>query len=212
MNPLHDVNAGGPVRRSAWRPQPRRSGQPWTDDDYERLVTLVREGQDVPAIAGALGRTEGAVTPRLRALLPPEQRAILADRVLTTLRGHVQDRPDYPWAEIMVQLPPPAPVVEEVVHRAGVAGLEADLLVEAAWAMLHCETAEAEAVREVCLEVEARGLDDLLVERLGTALVSRVPPVTPDEAHHAAMTRFDLACGRRIRPDPYRYRPYDAGW
>jgi hypothetical protein len=211
MNPLHDVNAGipsGPVAH----PQPRRSGQPWTDDDYERLVALVREGHDVPAVAEALGRTEGAVTPRLRALLPPEQRSILADRVLPVLRGHVRERPDYPWAEVLGQASPPAPVVQEVVHRAGVAGLESDLLVEAAWALLHCETAEAGSVREVCLEAEARGLDDALVERLGTALVSRVPPVTPDEARYAAMTRFDLACGRTVRPDPHRYRPYDGGW
>jgi hypothetical protein len=211
MNPLHDVNATSPHGPVA-RVQPRRSGQPWTDDDYERLVALVREGSDVPAAADALGRTEGAVTSRLRALLPPEQRSILADRVLPTLREHVRERPDYPWAEVLAQGSPPAPIVQEVVHRAGVAGLEADLLVEAAWAMLHCETAEAESVREVCLEVEARGLDDSLVERLGTALVSRVPPVTPDEARYAAMTRFDLACGRRGRPAPYRYRPYDGGW
>jgi hypothetical protein len=231
MSPLHDVNATGssdrtvppvPRPRPGHPGRPSRSGQPWTDDDYERLVALVREGHGIARIADALDRTEGAVTPRLRALLPPEQRAILADRVLPTLRDHVRERPDYPWAEVMVTMPPPAPIVEEVVHRAGIAGLESELLAEVAWAVLHCETAASAAVRQVCREAEARGLGRDLEERLATALQCRVPPVTPAEASYAARARLDVACGRspalRGGHDPYRGygasgdSSYDLGW
>ncbi|WP_457205140.1 hypothetical protein, partial [Nocardioides sp. P5_C9_2] len=186
---------------------------------------LVREGHGIARIAEALERTEGAVTPRLRALLPPEQRAILADRVLPTLRDHLRERADYPWAEIMVTMPPPAPVVEEVVHRAGVAGLEPALLAELAWAVLHCETVATAAVLEVCHEVEIRGLRRDLEERLATALQVRVPPVTPDEASYAAHARLDAACGRpsyRSGRDGYpsprglygspRDTTYEPGW
>ena len=128
--------------------RPPRHGQPWTDEDYEHLVALVREGHDSPQIADALGRREGALAQRLRALLPPDQRACLADRVLPALRAAVRERPDYPWAEVMLTFPPPAPVVRHVVERAGIGGLEDDLLVEVAWAMLHCEsTPDADAAR-----------------------------------------------------------------
>jgi hypothetical protein len=181
----------------------------------------VRDGHEVPEIADALERSEGAVTPRLRALLPPEQRTILADRVLPTLRGHVQEQPNYPWAEVLVSMPPPAPVVEQVVHRAGVAGLDPELLAEVAWAVLHCETVATPVVREVCQEVRARGLAGDLEKRLATALQCRVPPVTPDEASYAAEARLDAACGRSRshgRHDPFRGYgspgdpSYDPGW
>jgi hypothetical protein len=218
MTPFHDVNAPHstppqvPRPRRDARGRPGRSGQPWADEDYERLVALVREGHDVPAIADALERTEGAVTPRLRALLPPEQRAILADRVLPTLRGHVREQPDYPWAEIMVRLPPPAPVVQRVEHLAGAAGLEVALLLEAAWALLHCETADADAVREICDEVVARGLDEELTSRLVAALLCRVPPATPDEARYAAMARLDRARGLTSSRSRYDQHPWEHGW
>ena len=176
--------------------RPARSGQPWTDEDYEQLIDLVREGLGTYAIAEALGRSDGAVSLRLRALLPPEERSCLGDRVLPTLRTHLRDRPDYPWAEIMVQSPPPAPVVRQVVQRHGIAGLEDAQLTEVAWAMLNCETTDDQVLQDVCSEVDTRRLDRTVTDRLTRALERRVPPLTPDEASHAAQVRFERASGR----------------
>lgn len=182
------------------RHRPGRQGQPWTDEDYEHLITLVREGHGIFAMAEALGRSEGAVANRLRALLPPDQRSCLGDRVLPTLRTRVQEQPDYPWAEIMVQFPPPPPVVTQVVRRDGIAGLEDDDLLELVWALLHCETSGSDTERSACLEVRTRGLEARLIDRLADALVRRLPPLTLDEASYAAFTRFDVACGRDASP------------
>lgn len=184
------------------RRRPARSGQPWTDEDYEHLLALVREGLDAPEIAEGVQRSEAAIHQRLRALLPPDMRACLTDRVLPTLRKQLLADPDYPWADIMVQRPKPAPVITQVVNRAGIAGLEDVELAEVAWALLHCETGDEHLTLEVCTEAARRQLDAQLTERLARAFERRVPPLTPSEAAHAAAARFDRARGRQ--PVPYR--------
>jgi hypothetical protein len=178
------------------RPRPpHRSGQSWTDDDHEQMLALVRDGCEADDIADSLGRTPPAVTARMRAVLPVEQRACPPDRVLPALRALVRDDPAYPWAEIVLQSPPSPPVVQQVIQREGVAGLEDDDLVTIAWALVACEGADDEVVQGVCREVRARSLARRVTDRFARSLMRRTPPVMSDEAHEAAVRWFEEAAG-----------------
>jgi hypothetical protein len=175
--------------------RPSRSGQPWTDDDYEQMIALVREGHDLDDVADSLGRSPQAVTGKMRAVLPVDQRACPPDRVLPALRAEVTDDPAYPWADIVLQSPPPPPVVRQVVHREGVAGLEDDDLVTIAWALIACEGADDEVLASVCREVHSRALTRRVTSRFARSLMRRTPPVMSDEAHEAAVRWFEEAAG-----------------
>jgi hypothetical protein len=178
------------------RPRRRhRSGQPWTDGDYEQMLALVREGQDADHVADAIGRSPQAVAGKMRAVLPVEQRSCPADRVLPALRAQLAGDPAYPWAEIVLQSPPPPPIVRQVVHREGVGGLDDDDLVTIAWALIACEGADEEVVQGVCQEVRERSLTHRVTDRFARSLMRRTPPVMSDEAHEASVRWFDEAAG-----------------
>ena len=101
------------------------------------------------------------------------------------------------------RLPPPAPVVQRVEHLAGAAGLEPALLLEAAWALLHCETSPTPAR---CARSATRWsgpwprLEELAARLVCRRCCAACPPATPDEARYAATARLDR--GPRARRPP----------
>ena len=76
---------------------PQRSGEPWTDEDYESLVHLCREGLDLTTLSQQLGRAPQSVRDRAKRMLPLDQRGVPGDRALTQLRKNLLDDPDYDW-------------------------------------------------------------------------------------------------------------------
>lgn len=147
-------------------PRPARSGQPWADDDYEKMVDAVKEGEQLGAIAAALQRPNSTILSRLRRLLPVQERRCLGDRVLTAARAHLQD-PAYDWKQTMLlseeprTVQPPPPIV-----RHGVEGLTDADLVTVAYSMLCAHRgSETRLLREVSDEVEGRGVVHHLVRR-----------------------------------------------
>jgi hypothetical protein len=195
--------------------RPHRSGQPWTDDDYEQMLALVREGHDADHIAGSIGRSPQAVAGKMRAVLPVEQRSCPTDRVLGALRAQVTHDPDYPWAEIVLQTPPPPPIVRQVVHREGVGGLEDDDLVTIAWALIACEGADEDVLQRICREVRERSLTRRVTDRFARSLMRRTPPVMSDEAHEAAVRWFEEAAGLAEvsgLSSAYARRHHDGCW
>jgi hypothetical protein len=184
--------------------RPARTGQPWTDEDHERLIELVREGRALTPIADALQRTDQAVVQRMRAVLPVDERKCPADRVLPALRGHLDREPDYPWAEIILQSPAPAPTVQHVVRHEGVAGLDDDLLVQVAYGLLRSEAAGDGHREQACEEVRNRGLVDRVTTLYRRALLRRTPPLTPHEADDAADEWFEAALGEGRPPGHLR--------
>ena len=175
--------------------RPHRSGQPWTDDDYLQMLALVREGHDADDIAGLIGRSPQAVAGKMRAVLPVEQRSCPSDRVLGALKVLVTDDPAYPWAEIVLQSPPPPPIVRQVIQREGVGGLEDDALVTIAWALIGSEGADEDVLQSICREVRERSLTRRVTDRFARSLMRRTPPVMSDEAHDAAVRWFEEAAG-----------------
>lgn len=73
-------------------PRPARSGRPWTDEDYARLVELVRSGASEETIAADLGRAPNAVAYRVKRMLPVAEQGCVTDRGLPALRGHLADQ------------------------------------------------------------------------------------------------------------------------
>lgn len=154
-------------------PGPARTGLPWTDEDYESLVRLCREGHGAEALAAALGRTPVAVLDRARRMLPPAERGLPRDRTVTRLRELLQDDSSYDWAAAMRQAPPPPPVEHRVYARRGVAGLRQQELLAVA-EVLTLQPHGGEAVRkEVLRTVERLGLTEELEHRVGRVAVGR---------------------------------------
>lgn len=185
---------------------PARSGEPWTDEDYERLVALIRDGADHDDIATGLQRPVPTVGTRTRRLLPVEERRCPPDRVLPAARRHLSD-PEYDWRRVMLLSEPPrpsAPLPPPVV-RGGVPGLDDDDLVTTAYGLL-CAFRESSrpVVREVAQEVDRRGLEQDLIGRRADHLLHRMGETVTSyaEAH-------DLA--RRWVLDAPAWKPYDDG-
>lgn len=174
------------------RGRPARSGQPWLDEDYEQLLELVREGHDVDDIANTIGRSHASVQSKVKALLPPEVRGAPSDRHLPALRAELTADRDYPWDEVILQMPPPAPVVTQVIKRAGVAGLDDDELVVVAQALLTGCDPDSPTVESVVREVRDRRLVERVTASYVRSLLVRLPPVTPDEAAFAASRLFEI--------------------
>lgn len=148
-------------------PPPARSGEPWTDEDYERLVALLREGADHQGIAEGLQRPMSTVGVRVRRLLPVQERRCPADRVLVAARGHLSD-PAYDWRHVMLLSEPPRPPVAPPAPavREGVRGLDDADLITVAYSLLRAfRDSETRLLREVAGEVEGRGIVHRLVRR-----------------------------------------------
>lgn len=154
-------------------PRPARTGLPWTDEDYESLVRLCREGHAAEPLAAALGRTPVAVLDRARRMLPPTERGLPRDLTVTRLRELLHEDPSYDWAAAMRQAPPPPPVEHRVYARRGVAGLRQQELLAVA-EVLTLQPHGGEAVRaEVLRSVERLGLTEELEHRVGRVAVGR---------------------------------------
>lgn len=162
---IYDFRDGRPQRPGT----PARSGEPWTDDDYETLVRLCRAGADAAAVADALQRSAVPVLTRAKRLLPVAERGLPLDRTLTQLRRHLED-PDYDWAKQLATSPPPRPVVNNVHPPAlhtGVPGLTDEQLVAVAYAFSWAPASgvSASVSADVAREVSRRRLLDALRRR-----------------------------------------------
>lgn len=146
---------------------PHRSGEPWTDEDYESLAHLCREGLDLTTLSERLGRAPQSVRDRARRMLPLDQRGVPGDRALTQLRRNLLEDPDYDWGHHLAATPPPRPVVNHVLpapRYAGLIGLkDAELLVTAeALAQQRQLSETGRLLRVVADEIQQRGLGDAL--------------------------------------------------
>lgn len=140
-----------------------RHGQPWTDDDYEGLISGVRSGLDEPEIARTLGRPSSTIIARTRMLLPVEVRQCPHDRVLPAARDAFE-RDDYDWRTTILLTPPPRPIVTPPpVIRHGIAGLSADDLGTIAYSLASTGgTRCAELLETVCATLpNAPGSQDI---------------------------------------------------
>lgn len=134
-------------------PPPRRTGQPWTDDDYQTLLRLVRDGVEIEEIAEQLARSTTSVRMRAVRMLPVDQRGVPQDRAVEQLRKNLLADEDYEWEGHLASSPPPRPVVQcthPPATLSGVPGLR------------------DEGVREECArQVVRRGLASELVTDVG---------------------------------------------
>lgn len=101
-------------------PSPSPKPPAWTDATLTDLVTSIRAGLDLEALATRFARSTQAVTNRLRLLLPVEERKCPGDRVLPRLREVLADEA-YDWRGALLRTPPPAPIIRHEIQ--GLAGL-----------------------------------------------------------------------------------------
>ena len=171
-------------------PSPRhRSGEPWTDDDYEELLRLYREGTDLAELSRRLGRSQAVVQARAKRLLPLDQRGVPSDRVLPQLRRNLLQVDDYDWQTHLAATPPPRPVVNHVhppAVRTGIEGLQDHELLAMALALAQLPAPpweDDDPVRACANEVARRGLENRLTsqavdaarERVASFLLRRFP-------------------------------------
>jgi hypothetical protein len=74
----------------------RRSGEPWTDDEYATVVTALASGATVEQIAEERQRTPGAVRGALRLLTPPSL-GLRGPAAEDWLRDQLGRTPGYDW-------------------------------------------------------------------------------------------------------------------
>jgi hypothetical protein len=77
---------------------PLRHGSPWTADQQEKMIRLVKEGRSESEIAHVMGRTGGSIGSQAKKLLPPEKFAsIQRAEAVGELHRYLRDVPDYDW-------------------------------------------------------------------------------------------------------------------
>lgn len=192
---------------------PSRSGQPWSDADYECIVEAVRAGKGIDGIAHATSRSAQVVQQRLVRMLPVEERGCLRDRVLGALRTHLAD-PAYDWQRALLLTAPPTPIVHEERVLSGFSGLPAQDLVTIADALLDHGTPSAD---ELLARLDAEVADPLLwrhvEQRTAERMLRRAHwPLAPYEADQEAAARvLEL---RRLSQDPHSHEPQEwvDGW
>lgn len=156
-----------PVRPPTSAP---RSGLPWSDADYQQILDAARAGErDIEEVARRLGRASSTTMAKAKQLLPLAQRAVPFDRVLPLLQEY-QEQPDYDWRQVMLEQPPPRPVINPPA-LSGLRGLEhADLLLLGYAVGVAAPALEADLVARMGDELERRGvltdLERYRVERL----------------------------------------------
>lgn len=194
-------------------PTPRRSGEPWTTQDYETLVGRCREGASAAELAEALERKERAVLLRAKRLLPLDQRGLPEDRILPHLHGLLNEDGDYDWEHHLAATPPPRPVVNHLPApevRRGIPGLEdRELLAIVGLAIRSgMDRDTIDLWQELSMEIERRGLDDRLESDLESDSQRRLA-----DFRHMAYFRFHQ--GQRYDPaaDPFSPGPHpDHEW
>lgn len=159
--------AGDPADRLA------RSGQPWTDEDYESLLAACRQGLTLDAIATTLRRRDTAVLDRARRILPVTERGLPRDRAVARLRQILQDDPDYDWATALLRSPPPRPIEHAVYERHGLEGLRTEELLDVGQLVVLQQTGPLRIHESVLRLLERRGLVEELERRVGSHLAGR---------------------------------------
>lgn len=199
-----DVDFALGVPRRPPRKQPPNSGQPWTDADYEEILAAAREGvTDVDAVAERLGRARSTTIAKAKRLLPVDERAAPADRVMRLLRGHL-DEPDYDWQRVTLEDPPPRPVVNPPALT-GVPGLQRSDLLRICYALaLAAEVAGEDLMSRVMHEVRRRGMLGELVRLRADRLLSHGAEITWDDAQADAQRWVSMVMST---PDSSRW-PY----
>lgn len=153
--------------------RPARSGEPWTEEDYETLVRMSAGGADLQQVAQELRRRGTAVLARARRMLPLEERGLPADRALVQLRRHLREDPAYDWAGWLATSPPPRPVEHTHVTTRldGIPGLEDEDLLAVAECLVTGGALGSATRGDVLSEVVSRGLTRRLAEQVGEHLV-----------------------------------------
>ncbi|MFX0538334.1 hypothetical protein ACQBAT_11595 [Ornithinimicrobium sp. Y1847] len=194
---------------------PTRSGEPWTDDDYELLLRLCGEGADLARVAAELRRTTAAVMSRAKRLLPLDQRGAPGDRVLTHLGELVTAEEDYDWRAHLAATPPPRPVINHVIPpeiKEGIPGLERHelLAMGAALAQLREREGSAHHLSEACAhEIISRNLVSDLQEVATRAAAHRVEHFLLSAHYPYSGTDCWALSKRYDREDVYE-RPHSA--
>ncbi|GAB3579315.1 hypothetical protein [Calidifontibacter terrae] len=158
---------------------PGRSGEPWTEDDYEQLVEMCRGGVGSAAVAKALQRSESPLIARAKKLLPLAERGVPTDLVFAHLRRLLQDDAGYDWRRHLAELPPPRPVVNNILPpplHAGIPGLTDAQLVAIAYALSWAPEAgvSADVAGAVAGELVRRDLVQAVRSRLERDAEERV--------------------------------------
>lgn len=167
---IHQLPGTRP-RRTSTTPEPRRSGEPWTTQDYELLVSRCREGASAAELAEALERKERPVLLRAKRLLPVDQRGMPEDAILQHLHRLLTKDADYDWAHHLAATPPPRPVVNHLpppLVRRGIPGLEDEELLAIAGLVIRCGDDPLNDALWFGLgrEIERRTLGDQLATRV----------------------------------------------
>lgn len=203
-----------PAARSPGVDRPSRSGEPWTDEDYQRILVAVREGAtDMADVAARIGRTLGPTTSKARRLLPLAERSAPPDRVCLLLREH-QDDPQYDWRRTTLEEPPPRPVVQPPALT-GIAGLPGADLVTIGYAVaLAAGLIDEDVVARLGEELYRRGLAYQLVEHRTERLVQGAEICWEQARAEAdAWVARTFADGRRTATDWYAEEyPIPAHW
>lgn len=149
------------LRHSA---EPRNHGLPWDDVQHQRLVDRVRAGDDMDQLAEAVGRKTGAVTMRLRRLLPPDNRDHPSDLLLSATREFLSD-PDADWRGNLLRSTKPRPIVAPpAIVRTGIGGIEDDDLVNVAHALVSAQGEHrSDLLERIVTEVQNRALGHRVV-------------------------------------------------
>lgn len=151
---------GGQSRNGA----PPRSGQPWTDAEYEQILAAAREGVSaIEEVAARIGRGPQPTLAKARRLLSVAERAAPVDRVLPLIRGHQED-PGYDWQAVTLEEPPPRPVVHPPALT-GICGLCSEDLLAIGYAVgVVALVVGDDVVTRVGEELQRRGMFGELIE------------------------------------------------
>lgn len=135
-----------------------RSGLPWGDADYQQILDAARSGErDIEEVARRLGRAANPTMGKAKQLLPLAQRGVPFDRVLPLLQEY-QEQPDYDWRQVMLEQPPPRPVINPPA-LSGLRGLEPEDLLLLGYAVgVAASALEEDIVTRMGDELERRGL------------------------------------------------------
>lgn len=135
-----------------------RSGQPWSDADYQQILDAARAGErDIGVVARRLGRATNPTMAKAKQLLPLAQRGVPFDRVLPLLSDY-QEKPDYDWRQVMLEQPPPRPIINPP-ELAGLRGVAREDLLLLGYAVGVAATALSDdLVARVGEELDRRGL------------------------------------------------------
>jgi len=195
------------------RDAPPRAGQPWTDEHLCELVALTAAGHDFNQLTVEAGRSRQAVLTKLRRMLPVDERGCPEPLLLPRLRELLGQGHD--WRHTMLKDNPPRPVHQPpAVHRAGVAGLADDDLVEVADAIIRTNLRQADLVERVRQEVVDRRLGDRLVARRVRDLVRSTPTYHHEEEFRMAAEQWvSNGLDGPVGPvGPHAWRAYDEPW